>query len=79
MKQTTTYQIDLTKITGEGDFSCPKCGTRASPDDLTERAYSITETKVGNQGLEGIVVRCKKCESDIYLTGFSFLNELDLP
>ena len=44
----STYRVDLTKIEGEGDFSCPKCGAKISPDDETETVYTIVETIIGN-------------------------------
>lgn len=77
MKQIQVYVLDLTKIDGNGDFSCPRCGNAISPDDYTEEAYSILETNVSNQGLEELVIRCNKCESELHLTGFSLLQKLD--
>jgi hypothetical protein len=71
------YVLDLTKIDGSGDFSCPKCGNTISPNDQTEKAYSILEAKVKNQGLEEIMILCNKCESELHLTGFSLLQKLD--
>jgi predicted RNA-binding Zn-ribbon protein involved in translation (DUF1610 family) len=76
MKQKQVYVLDLTKIDGNGDFSCPRCGTAISPDDCTEKAYSIMETKVNSHGLEELVIRCNKCESQLHLTGFSLLQKL---
>ena len=73
------YEIDLTKIAGSGDFSCPRCGVGISPDDDTEEVYSILETKVNAHGLEELIVRCKRCESQIHLTGFSLLQDLEKP
>ena len=76
MKQTHAYKIDLTKISGSGNFPCPRCGATISPDDNTEEAYSILEPKVNSQGLEELVIRCNKCASHIHLTGFSFLQKM---
>ena len=76
MKQIQVYVLDLTKMDGNGDFSCPKCGNAISPDDQTEKAYSNLEAKVSDQGLEEIMVRCNKCESELHLTGFSLLQKL---
>lgn len=76
MNQTFVFEIDLTKIVGRGDFSCPRCGTAISPDDDTEEAYSILETEANIHGLEEAIIRCNKCESHIHLTGFSFLQQL---
>jgi rubrerythrin len=64
------YTVDLTKIDGDGAFSCPKCGTMISPDDETEEAYRIVETKVKNDELAELVLICNKCGSKIRLTGF---------
>jgi len=76
VKQTFACNLDLTKIEGEGDFACPKCGTLISPDDCSEKTYAILETKFSNYGLEELVIRCRKCTSQIHLTGFSLLGEL---
>ena len=71
MKQTNEYRVDLAKIEGNGDFQCPRCGTIISPDDSSEEKYSVLEPKVNRNGLEEIVLLCKKCGSHIHLTGFS--------
>jgi hypothetical protein len=76
MKQTHVYVLDLSAINDDGDFSCPRCGTMISPDECTEEAYSILETKVDNHGLNELVIRCNKCESNLHLTGFSLLQRL---
>lgn len=76
MKQVHAYKIDLTKIEGKGDFPCPRCRTKISPDDETENAYSILEPKVDNNGLEEIIIRCNKCSSHIHLTGFSLWQKM---
>jgi rubrerythrin len=70
VKKTATYTVDLTKIDGDGAFPCPKCGTLISPDDETEDAYQIVETKVKNDNLEELILTCKKCGTTIKLTGF---------
>ncbi|UCD26656.1 MAG: hypothetical protein JSV75_00540 [Candidatus Bathyarchaeota archaeon] len=70
MKQPLIYQVDLTKIHGEGDFPCPNCGVVISPEDETENVYRILETKVKGQTLEELVIQCNKCESKIHLVGF---------
>ena len=74
MKQ--THKVDLTKIDGNGDFSCPQCGIVISPEDSTEEKYSILEPKVKNNGLEEVVLLCNNCGSHIHLTGFSILQEI---
>lgn len=64
------YVVDLTKIEGAGDFPCPRCGVVISPEDDSERVYSILKTKVRDERLEELVVLCHKCGSKIRLTGF---------
>jgi DNA-directed RNA polymerase subunit RPC12/RpoP len=76
MKQIHVYKLDLTKIDGSGDLSCPHCGSAISPDDVTEEAYSILETKVSKHGLEEVTIRCNRCTSQIHLSGFSLLQNL---
>lgn len=76
MKQTHVYVLDLSILNGSGDFSCPRCGTTISPDDCTEMSYSILETKVDDHGLDELMIRCNKCESNLHLTGFPLLQEL---
>ena len=77
MKQIHAYKIDLTKIKGEGDFACPRCGTMISPDDETEAVYSILGSKVNSNGLEEVVICCNKCSSHIHLNWFSLLQEIE--
>jgi hypothetical protein len=79
MKQIHACRIDLTKIEGNGDFACPGCGTKISPDDETETAYSIQGSKVNDNGLKELVICCRKCSSHIHLTGFSLLREMEMP
>jgi len=74
MKQ--TRRVDLTKIDGNGDFSCPQCGIVISPEDSTDEKYSVLEPKVKNNGLEEVVILCNSCGSHIHLTGFSLLQEI---
>jgi len=73
LQRVKLYTIDLTKIKGRGEFRCPKCGIRISPDDETEDAYTILETVMKGDCLDKIALQCNKCGSHIYLTGFSFL------
>lgn len=70
IKREATYTIDLTRIDGDGAFSCPKCGTVISPEDETEETYQIVETKVKDDELAELVLTCKKCGSTIKLVGF---------
>ena len=65
------FDIDLTKIDGEGDFPCPKCEVKISPEDLSEKVYVIVETKVRNNELVELIIQCKNCESKIRLFGWT--------
>ena len=64
------YQVDLTKLEGEGDFPCPGCGIVISPEDETEDIYTIVSTKVTGEDLEELVIQCNRCKSKIRLVGF---------
>jgi DNA-directed RNA polymerase subunit RPC12/RpoP len=72
MKQTNSqiFTIDLVKIEGKGDFACPNCGINISPDDETESAYAIIDTRVNGESLEELTIQCNKCGSRIRLIGF---------
>jgi predicted RNA-binding Zn-ribbon protein involved in translation (DUF1610 family) len=74
MEQLLTYEVDLTKIHGTGDFQCPKCGVIISPDDETDIVYCILEPKVIGNDLQELIIQCQKCRSAIRLTGFSNFN-----
>ncbi len=76
MRQTHAFKVDLTKIEGNGEFSCPRCGAIISPDDECEEVYSIFGSKANADGLEELVIRCNRCSSHIHLTGFSMLQDL---
>jgi uncharacterized C2H2 Zn-finger protein len=75
MKQTHAHKVDLTKIDGSGEFTCPRCGAVISPDDETEENYTILGSKANDDDLE-VMIQCNKCYSHIYLTGFSLLQNL---
>jgi predicted RNA-binding Zn-ribbon protein involved in translation (DUF1610 family) len=70
VKSKAEYTVDLTKIDGDGAFSCPKCGAMISPDDETENTYHIVETRVKKDELEALILTCNSCGSTIRLTGF---------
>ena len=76
MKQKQSCGLDLTKISGKGEFTCPKCGVTISPDDETEEVYSILEAKVKKQTLKELLIQCNRCANQIKLTGFSLLQNL---
>jgi predicted RNA-binding Zn-ribbon protein involved in translation (DUF1610 family) len=66
-----SYTVDLATIKGKGKFRCPKCGVKISPDDRTDKTYTIYEPVMRGNSLEKIVLQCNKCGSQIYLTGFT--------
>jgi ribosomal protein S27AE len=70
------YTVNLTKIEGKGQFKCPRCGAKISPEDKTERTYTICESVIKDNSLESIVLQCNKCGSQIHLTGFTILNRM---
>lgn len=74
MKQPLIYELDLIKIEGDGDFSCPNCGAIISPEDETEDVYCILETKVSGESLEELMVQCNNCASRIRIIGFPVLE-----
>ena len=64
------YIVDLLTVEGSGSFACPKCGMTISPEDETEKNYTIVNTKVVNDELVELVVACGKCGITMVLTGF---------
>ena len=69
-----TYSIDLRKIEGEGDIKCMKCGTSISPDDISEKTYTVVNVKENKEELmEEMTIQCLICKSEIHLTGFTEL------
>ena len=66
--------LDLTKIEGDGDFSCPSCGVTISPEDESEEVYTIIDEKVNGEILEELVIQCNTCSARIRLTGFPALD-----
>ena len=78
MKHEQVSVLDLIRMAGNGKFPCPKCGVDISPDDETDKVYSILEVKVENENLEELVIQCNRCFSHIHLTGFSIFQKLQL-
>ena len=76
VQKTKCYTIDLTRIEGNGDVKCPKCGKTISPDDETENAYTILKTKMKGDSLDKMTLKCNKCQTQICLIGFQLLNDL---
>jgi hypothetical protein len=70
------YQVDLSKLKGEGDFPCPRCGVIISPDDESEETYTILETKgEDEESVEEVRIQCKRCSSIVELKGFDTLKQ----
>jgi len=74
MRQLAVHKINLIELEGQGEFSCPCCGTNISPNDETEEVYTLLEPKVRNNTLESLLIQCNKCSNKILLTGFSALE-----
>jgi DNA-directed RNA polymerase subunit RPC12/RpoP len=74
VQTTRFFTVDIAKIRGKGDFSCPKCGVKISPDDRTEKAYKVLEAIMKQDELDGIVLQCNRCSSQIHLSGFHTLS-----
>jgi len=75
-KEFLVHKINLLDIKGKGDFLCPRCQAKISPDDETEESYSILEPKVKNNTLKGLLIQCNNCSNKILLTGFSVLENI---
>jgi DNA-directed RNA polymerase subunit RPC12/RpoP len=74
VQTTKFFTVDIAKIKGKGDFNCPKCGVKISPDDRTEKSYRILEAIMKQDELDGIMLHCNNCSSQINLTGFRTLS-----
>ena len=70
VKQAYSFRVDLAKTNTKGAFLCPSCGNLISPNDCTEKTYSILEIKMSLGEIEEIIICCKACGSKIYLAGF---------
>lgn len=46
-----------------------------SPEDQSDKVYSILETKVRNNCLEEILILCNRCGGKIRLVGFIALEK----
>ena len=75
MKKTSVFRVNLTGIDGEGDFSCPGCGIKISPEDETETVYTIRDVKMKEYCLEELVLTCNSCGSEIHVLGFNSEDE----
>ena len=72
------FIVRLDKIEGEGDFPCPKCSNRISPEDEEEKTYTIVNIVIGEDEIpENMLIKCKSCSSMIRLEGFEALAETE--
>ena len=62
-------EIDLKKLEGKGDFSCPACGTVLSPEDESEEKYKVLDAESDESFLSALILQCK-CGKKIKLIGF---------
>lgn len=76
MQSVRFYTVDLTRIEGRGEFKCPKCGAKISPDDKSEKTYTVSEPVMREDCLEKVILQCNKCGSQIHITGFNNLNKM---
>ena len=67
MEHMKIQKVKFTEINDKGEFNCPKCKIVISPDDKTEKSYSIIEPIMIKDQLEKIVLECKKCRNLIHL------------
>ena len=71
------FKVDLNILEGAGDFPCPQCGTLISPDDWTEKVYTVLSIIVHDDDLERVIIQCGKCNSTITLDGFTTFSGKD--
>jgi DNA-directed RNA polymerase subunit RPC12/RpoP len=74
-KSNHTFKVDLSLTEEGGEFECPKCGSKISPDDHTEDVYTLLETVMKGNNLDKIILKCNRCESTINVTGFNVNNK----
>ncbi len=75
MKKEKLCTLDLATIEGEGSFPCPICRTMISPDDETEKVYTIIDTKMIGDQLAELLIRCGTCGTAIRVIGFQQIME----
>jgi RNase P subunit RPR2 len=64
----TTYVVNVSDTNEDGSFYCPGCKSVISPEDFSEKNYSIVE--VGeSEGVWAALVTCKKCGEVIRIEG----------
>ena len=77
MGKSQLFCVDLSRTKGTGEFECPKCGTKISPDDVSEDGYTILKPVMKGDRLERVILQCNKCGSKIQLLGFNALEKSD--
>jgi predicted RNA-binding Zn-ribbon protein involved in translation (DUF1610 family) len=75
MEKTKSFTINLTETKRSGEFKCPQCGVKISPDDKSEVIYRILKTVMNGDCLEKLILQCNKCGSRIHLVGFNVLDD----
>jgi predicted RNA-binding Zn-ribbon protein involved in translation (DUF1610 family) len=75
MGKTKSFFIDISRTKGSGEFRCPKCGTKISPDDQSEDVYTILRPVMKGDRLERIILQCNRCRSKIHLIIFHVLEK----
>jgi DNA-directed RNA polymerase subunit RPC12/RpoP len=75
LEKSESFVVDLSKTKRSGEFKCPKCGGKISPDDQSEDAYTVLETVMKGEYLEKLILQCNKCGSKIHLTGLNILED----
>jgi hypothetical protein len=74
-KQRIVFEIDLSKIEGEGEFMCPECKEILSPEDPIDATFLVLDFVTSKDDvIEEALIECKKCKSMIRLHGFEMLS-----
>jgi hypothetical protein len=76
VNQLTVYRMELDDINRNGSLPCPSCGAHISPEDQTEEVYTLLDVNMNGAGLEEIVIRCNRCQSQIYISSFSKAEQI---
>jgi len=71
VNQIVVYRMQLSEINEDGSLFCPNCSIHISPDDRTDKVYTILDVNMNGTELDEIVIRCNKCQSHICIGGFS--------
>jgi len=75
MGKSKSFFIDTSRTKGSGEFRCPKCGTKISPDDQSEDVYTILRPVMKGDRLERIILQCNRCRSKIHLIVFNVFGK----